>query len=76
MKIGLTILEKTHLKVSQTLDMSSLIQVMFLKKAVDLSKWDEEGVSYGVLEYVVDGDCDDDDDDYEDEDEDDEFEED
>ena len=25
MKIGLTILEKTHLKVSQTLDMSSLI---------------------------------------------------
>ena len=49
---------------------------MFLKKVVDLSKWDEAGVSYGVLEYVVDGDCDDDDDDYEDEDEDDEFEED
>ena len=46
------------------------------EKVVDLSKWDEEGVSYGVLEYVVDGDCDDDDDEYEDEDEDDEFEED
>lgn len=38
---------------------------MFLKKAVDLSKLDEEGVSYDVLEYVVDDDCDDDDDEYE-----------